>query len=243
MSARSESPDTWVIGIDDTDMPDIGGTGSLARRVAIELGALGVGKSTGVTRHQFFEGPGVPKTSRNSAAAIVFVDVAAAGEFFTTVCSIVARESIPGSDPGVCMLTGSVGTELVAFARRAQTGLVSQAEARRLAESTAVDLVGLGGTNDGVIGALGAATLRADGHDGRYVGLEGIRDVAGEITVADLLNRTAISSVVDQDGTPLEGSGIINVGDWVRPRLVGGRPVLVAKRNGKGWVNADTRPT
>ncbi|MFC2177199.1 hypothetical protein ACFLRH_02150 [Actinomycetota bacterium] len=240
---RSESPSSWVVGLDDTDMPDIGGTGSLARSVAIEVGALSIGESTGVTRHQFFEGPGVPKTSRNSAAAIVFAGVLAAGELFETVCAIVARESIPGSDPGVCMLSGRVGADLVVFARRAQTGLVAQSEARRLAESAAVDLIGLGGTNDGVIGALGAATLRADGHDGRYVGLDGIRDVAGEITVADLLDRTAITSVVDQDGTPLDGSAIINVGDWVRPRLVGGRPVLVAKRNGKGWVNADTRPT
>jgi hypothetical protein len=140
------------------------------------------------------------------------------------------------------MLTGTVETELVAFGRRAQTGLVAQREARELAESAAVDLVGLGGTNDGVIGALGAAALRADGHDGRYVGLDGIRDVAGEIKVSDLLDRTAITTVVDQDGTPLEGSGIINVGDWLRPRLVGGQPVLVATRNGKGWVNADTRP-
>jgi hypothetical protein len=241
MSVRSESPDAWVVGIDDTDTPDIGGTGSLARRVAAEVGARGIGKSTGVTRHQFFEGPGVPKTSRNSAAAIMFSDVAAADDLFETVCAIVTRESIPGSDPGVCMLTGAVDSELVSFGRRAQRGLVDQAEARRLAAATQVDLVGLGGTNDGVIGALGAATLRADGHDGRYVGLDGIREVGGEIEVAALLDRTAISDVVDQDGTPLNRSAIINVGDWVRPRLVGGQPVLVATRFGKGWVNADTR--
>ncbi len=238
---RSGSPDTWIVGIDDTDMPDIGGTGSLARRAAAEVGARGLGESIGVTRHQFFEGPGVPKTSRNSAAAVMFSDVAAAGELFETFCAIVTRESIPGSDPGVCLLTGPVEHELVAFGRRAQTGLVDQAEALRLAAATAVALVGLGGTNDGVIGALGAASLRADGHDGRYVGLDGIREVVGEIQVAALLDRTAISDVVDQDGTPLNRSAIINVGDWVRPRLVGGQPVLFAKRDGKGWVNADTR--
>lgn len=238
---RSESPDTWVIGIDDTDMPDIGGTGSLARRVAAEIGAEGAGVSTGVTRHQFYEGPGVPKTSRNSAAAIAFTDVASPAGLFESVCAIVARESIPGSDPGVCLMGATAAPDLVSFARTAQEGLVDQAAARRLAATASVDLVGLGGTNDGVIGALGAAALRSDGDDGRYVGLAGIRDVAGEITVAELLERTAITAVIAQDQTPLEQSGIINVGDWVRPRLVGGRPVLVARRDGKGWVNADTR--
>jgi hypothetical protein len=73
------------------------------------------------------------------------------------------------------------------------------------------------------------------------VGLAGIREVSGEIRISDLLERTAISAVVDQDRTPLERSGIINVGDWIRPRLIGGEPVLVAKRDGKGWINADAR--
>ena len=238
---RSESPEVRIIGIDDTDMPDIGGTGNLARRIAAEVGDLGVGRSIGVTRHQFFEGPGVPKTSRNSAAAIAFTEVPSAAELFTTVCRIVARESIPGSDPGVCMTSGTVATSLVGFGRRAQIGLVDQEEAHRLAAAAGVELTGLGGTNDGVIGALGAAALRADGTDGRYVGLPGIREISGRIKVVDILKRTAISAVVDQNQTPLDQSGIINVGDWVRPRLIGGEPVLVAKHDGEGWVNADTR--
>jgi hypothetical protein len=241
MSVRSEFPDVQIIGIDDTDMPNVGGTGSLARRIAAEVGALGAGRSIGVTRHQFFEGPGVPKTSRNSAAAVAFVEVPSAAELFATVCRIVARESIPGSDPGVCMTSGTIGSSLVGYGRRAQTGLVDQDEARRLAAATGVELVGLGGTNDGVIGALGAAALRADGTDGRYVGLPGIREISGEIKVLEILERTAISAVVDQNQTPLDQSGIINVGDWVRPLLIGGKPVLVAKHDGEGWVNADTR--
>ena len=56
---RSASRELGV-GIDDTDMPDIGGTGGLARRLVDEL--ADVAESLGVTRHQFYEGPGVPKT-------------------------------------------------------------------------------------------------------------------------------------------------------------------------------------
>ena len=96
---KSTSPDSWTIGVDDTDMPGIGGTGRLARRIAGEIETLGLGHSTGVTRHQFYEGPGVPKTARNSAAAIVFHDVGSASDLFEIVCEIVTRESIEGSDP------------------------------------------------------------------------------------------------------------------------------------------------
>ncbi len=238
---RSASPDTWVVGIDDTDMPGIGGTGRLARQLAAEVVALGIGESTGVTRHQLFEGPGVPKTSRNSAAAIGFVGVTSPDELFEAVCGIVLRESIEGSDPGVGLAGGTVRPELMEFARRAQQELVDRVEARRLADSPDVRLAGLGGTNDGVIGALSAAVLRVAGDDGRYVGLAGIRDVAGIVTVADLMKRTAVADVVDTGHRPLERASRLNVGDWLRPRLIGGRPIVVARRDAEGWVNADSR--
>ncbi len=241
MSVRSAFPETWTVGIDDTDMPGIGGTGRLARRIAAEIEALGLGRSLGVTRHQFYEGPGVPKTARNSAAAIVFDGVGNASELFESVCAIVARESIEGSDPGVA-IGREASVELVAFARRAQTTLVMQQEARRLGATHAAGLAGLGGTDDGVIGALGAMSLRIDGNDGRYVDLPGIRRVGGVMTIAEVLELTGIVEVVDllAEESP-QSTGKLDLGDWVRPRLIGGRPVVVATRAGEMWVNADCR--
>jgi len=241
MSVRSSSTDVWVVGIDDTDMPGVGGTGSLARRVASEIEVRGLGTSTGVTRHQFFEGPGVPKTSRNSAAAIGVIG-ATPSDLFEAVCTMVAEESIDGSDPGVALVSTTVPPEVVAFARETQRGLVTRQEAERLAADSGIDLAGLGGTEDGVIGALGAAALRVEGTDGRYVGLRGIRDVAGIVSVGDLLDRTGIAEVVRMDQSALERGIMVDVGDWLRPRLVGGRPVLVTRRDGEDWVNADSRP-
>jgi hypothetical protein len=128
------------------------------------------------------------------------------------------------------------------FARRAQSTLVAQAEARFIAKQHDVHLSGHGGTEDGVIGALCAVALRVDGNDGRYVDLRGIREVCDELTVADLLDRTGITAVVDAaSGEALPAEVSIDVGGWVRPRLVGGRPILAAKRRGDGWVNADHR--
>lgn len=238
---RSTSPESWVIGVDDTDMPGIGGTGRLARRLVAEVEALGLGRSKGVTRHQFYEGPGVPKTARNSAAAMVLDGVGSASELFETVCGIVGRESIEGSDPGVAIGRES-STDLVSFARRTQEGLVTQSDARRLGATHAAGLIGLGGTEDGVIGALGAMALRIEGNDGRFVDLPGIRQVAGVMTVGDILELTGITAIIDVVGEePLPHTSRLDLGDWVRPRLMGGHPVLVAKRAREKWVNADSR--
>ncbi len=238
---RSASRELCVVGIDDTDMPGIGGTGGLARRMVDEL--ADVADSLGVTRHQFYQGPGVPKTSRNSSAAIVFFAELTPHELLEAVATIVTRESIPGSDPGVALLTEAPPDAILEFARAAQRGLVTRSAAVRLAADENIPLVGLGGTEDGVIGALSGAALRADGNDGRFVGLPGIRDVSGPITVAELVDRTAIQQVVDEaTGTGLEGGVIIDVGDWLRPRLLHGRPAVVARHVEGAWVNADVRP-
>lgn len=241
MSVRSASPERLTIGVDDTDMPGIGGTGRLARQIVAEIFEGGLGVSEGVTRHQLFEGPGVPKTSRNSSAAITFRQVDDPGELLAAICDTVTRDSIEGSDPGVVMMARPPGPEELTYARRAQAGLVTQSDARRLGQAPEMTLIGLGGTEDGVIGALAAAALRADGNDGRFVGLPGIREVSGQIRVDELLERTGISWVADDAGEPLGGSCILDVGDWVRPRLVRGHPVLVARRDQEEWVNADAR--
>ena len=130
----------------------------------------------------------------------------------------------------------------VLFARLSQQTFVTQEQTATLAAAVEVTLAGLGGTGDGVIGAFGAAVLRGDGRDGRFVGLRGIRDVSGEMTVADLIAATDIAAVVNVDGwEPLEAETSLDIGDWVRPRLIGGRPVIVAREEKGSWVNADTR--
>ena len=239
---NSGSTDRAVVGIDDTDTPDEGGTGCLARRLVGEVEALGLGVSLGVTRHQFYQGPEVPKTARNSAAAIIFREPADPDALFEAVTTIVSRESIRGSNPGVAMLTRKPPRPAVLFARLAQQTIVTQEQTVTLAAAVEVTLAGLGGTESGIIGAFGAAVLRGDGRDGRFVGLRGIRDVSGEITVADLIAATDIAAVVNVDGwEPLEAETSLDIGDWVRPRLIGGRPVIVAREEKGSWVNADTR--
>ena len=92
---------SFLIGVDDTDNPDAGGTGHLCRALAEVLGAYGPG--WGVTHHQLPLLPGIPYTRRNSANAIHFTcpaeQFAAA---FAEAVRWIAEHCWAGSSPGVC---------------------------------------------------------------------------------------------------------------------------------------------
>ncbi|MCJ7726722.1 MAG: hypothetical protein MUP76_10090, partial [Acidimicrobiia bacterium] len=167
MPARSESLERIVVGIDDTDMPGTPGTGRLARLLGGLLEESAAGRVCGVTRHQLFEGPGVPKTSHNSAAAILLADADPALAESLGV-EFLLEHAADGSDPGIAVLVGRPSPEVLSLARRTQRELVQRSEAEEAAADAGIRLRGLGGTNDGVIGALAAAALRADGGDGRF---------------------------------------------------------------------------
>jgi hypothetical protein len=154
---------------------------------------------------------------------------------------MVSGGSVDGSDPGVALAPAQANPAATAFARAAKAGLVTQDEARRVAADAGVMLEGLGGDEGGVIGALAAVGLRIDGNDGRYVGLAGIREVSGTLRVADIVERTDVVAVVNESGEALNAEVAVDLGDWVRPRLIDGRPVLVASHDGGRWSNADTR--
>jgi hypothetical protein len=231
-----------VIGIDDTDAPDTRGTGHVARSAAEGIERAGLGSPRGVTRHQFFVGPGVPMTSRNSAAAIVVEGGATVAELHAFVLGFLLADFVAGSDPGLAVLAGEPGADALSFARRAQRELVTVEEAAAVADEAGVRVDVLGRVGQGRIGALSAAVLRAAGDDGRFIGLPGIRDVPRRLRVAEVLDRVPGVTVVDErDGSSLDPGAILDTGEWLRPRVVGSAPVVVARRRrGRGtWVNAD----
>lgn len=233
-----------VIAIDDTDMPGTRGTGRLAREIGAALEADGMARLSGVTRHQFHVGPGVPMTSHNSAAALSLETDRIVGEIESIVAELMMQSFIPGSDPGLAVLDAPAPPEIVSFARRAQTELVTLDEAERLASVAGLRVVGLGGTRQGMIGAMSAAALRWEGNDGRFVGLPAIRDLLGRVPVGEVLARAPIDAVVEENGwTALDPIAILDTCDWVRPRLVAGRAVVVARATGEPgvWINVDRR--
>jgi hypothetical protein len=137
----------------------------------------------------------------------------------------------PGSDPGLCVAI-DIPSPVVRFGRRVQRELVTQAEARALAASFGMALMGLGGTEDGVIGALAAVGLAASGDDGRYVLIGRSRELSGLLPVAELM-AAGIHRVETTDGRPVS-DGLVYA-DKLRPARRGGRPVAVVEPDRGFW--------
>ena len=221
----------FFIGLDDTDTLESRGTGHLARQIAAALATEY--PVLGVTRHQLLLDPRVPCTKNNSSATIL---LNADGDLdpialLDRVRALVLDDYLPGSDPGLCV-THAVPAAVTEFGRRAQRHLVTQDEARALAAAHGLPLLGLGGTKDGIIGALAAVGLAASGEDGRYVLVGRSRELSG-LQPVSTLQAAGISAVQTLDAQPVT-SGLVQT-DKLRPARRGGRPVAVVEWTGDHW--------
>lgn len=221
---------TVYIGIDDTDIEGSVGTGRVARELAERLTAAGFGTSLGVSRHQLLVDSRIPYTSHNSSKGLAFKTEATSWEFLHPAVNYLRSCLQNGADPGLCICDDSRLTEeIVEFGIRSQHEVLTKQEAIAVADRDGIFLREIGGTGDGIIGALAAVGLRASGNDGRLVDLKGIKEITGIVTVADILARTGIIAVHDESGRPLLAKETIDSTDWIRPSLVNGQPVLRVK--------------
>ncbi len=221
-----------LIGLDDTDNLESRGTGHLAREIAAALAAEY--PLLGVTRHQLLVDPRVPCTRNNSCAAIA-LDVDGdvdPGALFARVRAWMLEDFQAGSDPGLCV-AHAVPAAVTEFGRCAQHELVVQDEARALAAQHGLLLQGLGGDEDGVIGALAAVGLAATGEDGRYVLVGRSRELMGLQPVSALL-AAGIATVQTTEGVPVT-EGLVQT-DRLRPARRGGRPIAVVEWAGEHWL-------
>lgn len=165
---------TYVVAIDDTDMPGTKGTGWLVQEMCELMQSKGLATSSAISRHQLFVHEDVPFTSHNSSMSFEMDlqggDIEKATSFM--VCFLKERAQ-KGSDPGLCILDpqshGDL-SDLFQYARNAKTTVLSKDIAYDQAEKLGVYLSEHGGTGDGVIGALAGVGLRMLGEDGRYRG-------------------------------------------------------------------------
>lgn len=225
------------IGIDDTDILEGPGTGKVARGVATRLEELGMGRHRGVIRHQLLVDPRIPYTSHNSAKCVLFETALPADTFRQPCIDYLAEHFQPGSDPGLCICEpGQVNQELEDYGASAQREYLSKKQAYELARKLGVFLIELGGTGDGVIGALAAAGLSAAGNDGRYVHLRGIKEIDGMITAGQVKERTDTVCIVDDRGQMVPDTALIDSLGWLRPSRINGEPKLrvCLERDGDG---------
>lgn len=220
------------IGMDDTDTIESRGTGHLARQVAHALSGEYV--VMGVTRHQLLVDARVPCTKNNSCAAIVLDGGAPAHieGLLERVKALMLDEFQMGSDPGLCV-AASVPAQVIEFGRRVQKELVTREQARFLADSLGIPLLGLGGDESGIIGALAAVGLAGSQEDGRYVLVGRSREMSGLQPVSAVL-AAGISAVRTPDGKAVT-EGFIQT-DKLRPARRGGHAVAVVEWAGDHWL-------
>jgi tRNA(Ile2) C34 agmatinyltransferase TiaS len=220
------------IGLDDTDNLESRGTGNLARQIATSLASdFSV---AGVLRHQLLVDPNIRYTSHNSSKSVVLdadgdVDLAALAE---RVRLIMLADYQPGSDPGLCVAR-VVPDTVIEFGQRAKREVLTQAQARELAAAHGMLLLGVGGDEGGVIGALAAVGLAAGGEDGRYVMIGNSRELTGSQPISVVL-ATGVAAVQTVDGQQVT-EGLVQ-SEKMRPARRGGHPILFVEQAGDEWV-------
>ena len=227
------------LGLDDTDTADSDrGTGKLARWfedvMPVEC------RLVGVVRQQLLVDDSIPYTSHNSAACLV-ID-APEPPFLEIIIELAAQHVatyfLEGSDPGICAVVegDSALNALTAFGHDCTCKVMSQKEVLQAACS--IHLSGHGGTNDGIIGAAAAVGLTAAGWYGRFIEFGRLRELPDFMTV-DQLEALGIRVIsMDRDASPPKPDELVITNSWVRPRLLGQKPVLPVASIGKGiWQN------
>lgn len=238
------------VGIDDTDDHNHPmGTGKLARLLALSLEReYHWLRCRGVVRHQLFVDPRIPYTSHNSPACII-LDLSSGEEAGKDVIDLIKKTAIPfilhnsssAADPGLCIVSArQVTTRVINFGISAGNEVLSKKEAIKLAEEEGIMLLELGGTGDGIIGALSAGALTGYGYAGRFLEYKGVlRDLPEKITGKELLEIGIKVISTGREAEPVHSVDMIYTEGWLRPRLIGGEPVVfVQKKDGK-WLCFD----
>jgi hypothetical protein len=240
---------TYLIGIDDTDNQTSPGTGQLARRLAQEIERRGA-NLLGITRHQFLLDDRIPYTSHNSGACIAFDTTASLPELEFAI-DLIADWAAPGSDPGICIASrDTVPPDAVEWGWAATREVLSQSQAIALARAGGILLRPLGGSGDGIIGALASVGLRADGNEGRFLDLPGLRMLGEVVDIGELTqlgirvdHRLPAGLCAADAVTTAPDRAPYKTLNWVRPRLVGGRPVWPVEWSDheRAWIPVDRK--
>jgi len=233
------------VSVDDTDSKESRGTGYRSRQMGSELMLAGFGKVLGISRHQLYVHELISYTSQNSSNCLE-IETKDIEKLWDFCRSFMLREAITGSNVGLCLVeAGDVPSEIEEWGSRAKHEILTQKEAREIADRHGIKLEGLSGTFDGIIGALAAIGLRNFGNDGRFIWQPGkqLRDLVGSISVEQLLKGTQIDAVMTRDGKILDQDLMIDLTDWVRAVLINNKTYLIAeknnKRSGNDWKTAD----
>ncbi len=225
---------TFLVCIDDTDMPGTKGTGWLVQALCEELGQKYPVQSSAISRHQLYVHEDIPYTSHNSSMCFEMTlskgnpnpVIAFMAQYLETRCA-------PGSDPGLCVaaLDEALDREsLIEFGLNAKKTVLSKAAAYDLARDTGIHLSEHGGTGQGVVGAIAGVGLRLFGNDGRYRGWFHLGAPGEVVSVAHLCQYPFIDEVVTPKGESLPEDTLMQIGsERTKTVRIHSRQVVVAQ--------------
>jgi len=232
------------LGFDDTDSLDSDyGTGKVARWFADDL-PEGC-RLWGVVRQQLLVDDAIPYTSHNSSACLVIESCRNGDlrrELLDRAEKHLGRHAAAGSDPGLCIAAeGAPGLAgLRDFGLACTHRVVTREDA--LHACSGIHLSGHGGSNDGIIGAAAAVGLTASGWYGRFIELGSLRRLPSELQVAELEEQGIRIMAMDRDAPVPRPADRVRTQNWVRPRLLGGQPVLPVAQQAPGvWETLGRR--
>lgn len=233
---------TYYIGIDDTDNQTSRGTGFRSRDMGHRIEENGLGKILGITRHQLFFDPRIPYTSHNSSACLV-VEAKDRTQLTGFCRNYLLETAADGSDVGLCVaLPDEISERVINWGYRAKKEVITQTEAKEIANQQGLYLIGLTGTHDGIIGALAAIGLRFHGNDGRFIWLKGQQEMreiaAGNYSKEALTKLLGVSLFLDLEMNEIQSIQSIQIADWLRPILHKHKITLLLEStnpNGNDW--------
>ncbi len=225
---------TVLIGLDDTDNLESCGTGFHARTIAKHIDEQSLGRTVHITRHQLLVSPLVPYTSHNSAACIrVTTDPDQLSAIEELARTYLEMNSAEGADAGLCVAAEhEVSHYVQRFGWLCKRRVMQQADARHFATSSGLRLHGITGSKDGMIGALAAVGLHAQGCDGRLLWLKGLRELVDQtISVEEVFARTGVQAIQSLEGALIDVKDeFIAMGPWPRCVLLDGEAVLMVEK-------------
>ncbi len=198
----------------------------------------------GVVRQQLLVCDAIPYTSHNSAACLIaeMPDLSLLDQMIADAISHLGSHAALGSDPGLCVATEHDPTlnAILEFGRSCTHTVSTQKQALQAAKN--IHLSGHGGTNDGIIGAAAAVGLTLSGWSGRFIELGNLRDWPEQTTVCELKDNGIETMSIERDAKVPAPNDIVITNGWLRPRLIGHRPVLFVQPQGESiWENIDRR--
>jgi hypothetical protein len=223
------------IGFDDTDTYEADrGTGKLARWFEDTLPPRYT--VWGVVRQQLLVHDAIPYTSHNSSACVVVnaPDISCKDDLIRRAVAHIETYSLPGSDPGICVACENEGVlpELIEVGFQCTARILHQKDVVKL--SPEIHISGHGGTNDGIIGATAAVGLTASGWCGRFIEYGRLRSYADSIKISELERDGITVTSIDRNARVPSSRDMVISHGWLRPRLLGNRPVIMVTPRDEG---------